>query len=285
MEKSLTTSNANCISGTTKNIKTITIALDSSTVATATPFAGIASKNVDLCVLSSRKSVYTGNATFSKFNIIGIDKKVTASDTTYCLRVVSGSTYEIVSVSIGSTALVIPNNQGIISSKIGVFDGLAVTSITLPNTYKSVVEGEFSNVIGLQQILVDSGNTNYVSVGGVLYAKSTAGNKRELICYPNSKTGDSYTTESDTTVLSNSAFKNVKYLKTLNVTANVSAIGEACFKNSSMTSITFASTTAPYITSSSVFNTSVTGFKIYVPSDSYKTANGFSKYVEYIVVQ
>lgn len=287
MEKSLSTSNANCISGTTTNLKNITISSDSNTVVTSTAFTNVANSNVDLCVLAARKSIYAANSVFAKFNIIGIDSSVTENNNTYFLRIVSGTTnYEIVSIKLSSTVLVIPNNAKIVGSKAGTFDYLPLTSITLPNTYANVKEGEFSNVIGLTQVLVDSGNTNYKSLSGVLYAYSSIeGNVKEIICYPNSKTGTSYTVHSNTVVLSNSAFKNVKNLNTVVLGANVMAIGENCFENSNISSITFSSTAVPYLTSSNVFNTDVEGFTIYVPSVTFKLyieSNYFAKYVQYI---
>lgn len=288
MQKSLTTSYANCFSGTTTNLRSITINLNSETVATNTAFASIANKNVDLCVLSECKSIYENDSVYSKFNIVGIDASVTNKSSTYFLRAISGtSNYEIISIKLGSTSLVIPNDEHIVSSKAGVYDYLPVKSITLPNTYESVKEGEFSNVIGLTEIKVDTGNTNFKASSGVLFSYSSIeGVVKELLCYPNSKTATSYSISSNVVLISNSAFKNVKYLTSVTIGTNVMAIGENCFENSSISTITFKSTTVPYLTSSNVFNTDIEGFTIYVPSAAlslYEGSNGFAKYAEYIV--
>lgn len=295
LEKQLTIHSENAFSGTTTNIKRITIGLSGEMI-DSTVFSKIANKNVDLCVLSSMVSTYSSDSVFSKFNIVGIDASVdyvnsagTSTLATYFLKKIgedaSGKdTYEIISLKLMFTRTIIPNSSSgykIVSSREGVFDNLALTRIVIPDSYESVKEGEFSKVVSLNELAVNSGNTKYKGVDGVLYSKSG----KELICYPNAKTDVDFTIPSTTEVISNSAFKNAKYLENLTITSNVKVLGEGCFENANIKTITFESTTPPYLTSSNIFNTSVKGFKIYVPAGSlsaYTSSNEFSKYSEYI---
>lgn len=283
LETALTTTGTSCFAGTTTNIKTITI--NNSALVASTQFSQIASKDINLCVLSTIQSEYLNDSVFSKFNIVAIDSTATDSkNNVFFLRKIENDDLEIVSIKYVSATMAIPNSNKIVRSVEGVFDYLPITTLTLPNTYKSVNEDEFSKIIGLQTLKVNSKNTNFTAVNGVLYSL-VDGNYNELICYPNAKKDVEFTVE-NAKAISSGAFKNVKHLKSLILPTTLEAIGENSFENSSINSFTFNATTPPYLTSSNIFNTEVEGFVIKVPSaqlNTYKNSTGFVKYAEYII--
>ncbi|MBO5019029.1 MAG: hypothetical protein J6D52_00035, partial [Clostridia bacterium] len=73
----------------------------------------------------------------------------------------------------------------------------------------------------LEEIIVDSENTNYASKDGVLFTK----NGKRLIYYPHYKAGEKYVVPDTVKYISHGAFNGSKYLKYLTITPNVVELG------------------------------------------------------------
>lgn len=118
--------------------------------------------------------------------------------------------------------LVIPDTiDGIAVTELGKLAfgndiGKPYETITLPATIEYISsDNPFSVCDSLTEVIVDSTNENYIAEDGVLFTKD----KSKLVCYPQKKTGSSYS-----------------------IPEGVSVLGEASIYNTQLSEITFPST-------------------------------------------
>lgn len=83
--------------------------------------------------------------------------------------------------------------------------------ISIPDTVKTIGTGSFAGCSSLVAINVDTANTKYCSVGGVLFSKD----KTELICYPCAKVGNSFLLSTNVKQIAPYAFDGVVNLKAI----------------------------------------------------------------------
>ena len=112
----------------------------------------------------------------------------------------------------------------------------ALTSVTIPAGVRSVSASSFQYCLSLTGIWVNSGNSYYTSVDGVLFNKA----KTELVAYPGGgKTA--YTVPSGTKTIGSGAFTQCEHLTSVTVPAGVTAIGDSAFINCrGLTKVTIA---------------------------------------------
>lgn len=118
--------------------------------------------------------------------------------------------------------LVIPDTiDGIVVTELGKLAfgndiGKPYETITLPASIEYISsDNPFSVCDSLTEVIVDSSNENYIAEDGVLFTKD----KSKLVCYPQKKTGSSYS-----------------------IPEGVSVLGEASIYNTQLSEITFPST-------------------------------------------
>ncbi len=87
----------------------------------------------------------------------------------------------------------------------------SLESIEIPASVETIGAGAFASCRALKMINVDSGNTRYSSLDGVLFSKD----KTRLICYPSGRTEESYTIRLGVSVIEPAAFLNCAYLETV----------------------------------------------------------------------
>jgi len=121
------------------------------------------------------------------------------------------------------TTVTIPN--GI--TKIGylAIRGTKITSITIPTSVTYIGSGVFDGCDDLTAIDVDAANENYCSVDGVLFNKE----KTQLIQYPRSKTGTTYTIPNSVEWIGMDAFSGCDKLTSVTIPDGVEAIGFRVF--------------------------------------------------------
>lgn len=280
------TSVATAINGTTKNIKKIIIDYEcasASDLPTTTVFEGLKSKcaNVVLYVPVRSLSLYQANSTFNALLPESIEIKVTdANNNSYYLKEFNFdgvASYLITYVVSSSTTAILPatySSKNIVGSSNNAFDGTTFTTLTIPANYKFVNEGEFANVNGLKSIEVNSSNTAFTAVDGVLYTKDMS----ELVAFPRAKESTSYSISSSLKGIRSKAFMNVSVLTTLTLNSGLLYIDNDAFLNSSIKTYVFQGTTAPYILGTNTFDRATS---IKVPSSAvttYKQTNGFRPY-------
>ena len=100
-------------------------------------------------------------------------------------------------------------------------------TVTLPASITTINKGSFYGIKTLTSITVDEANANFASVDGVLYTKDMT----ELILYPASKEGASFTVPATVTKIHESAFKNAVNLETITIAGNVEVIENRAFMN------------------------------------------------------
>ena len=139
------------------------------------------------------------------------------------------------------SSITIPNSVTYIRNE--AFSGCSnLTSVSIPNSVKSIGERAFSDCSNLTAINVDSGNTHYSSIDGILYnyAQDT------LIRCPRAKS--SVTIPNKVTYIRNSAFHECSNLTSVSIPNSVTFIGcHAFFGCSSLTSIISLAYTPPVI--------------------------------------
>ncbi|MBO7310094.1 MAG: leucine-rich repeat protein [Clostridia bacterium] len=115
-----------------------------------------------------------------------------------------------------STELKIPaySPSGDIVTKItdGAFSNCTeILTITIPATIKTIGTGVFRGCSSLVSINVDSENSVYTSIGGVLMSKD----KTVLVCFPMNKPGANYLLSTDIKAVAAYAFEGALNLKNL----------------------------------------------------------------------
>jgi hypothetical protein len=113
-----------------------------------------------------------------------------------------------------------------------------LTSISIPSGVTAIGDGAFKGCRGLTSITVDTLNTRYSAVNGVLFSKD----KKTLVCYPAGKTYTSYTIPSGVTAIGYEAFAGCRGLTSISIPAGVTAIRSSAFSGcSGLTSISIPS--------------------------------------------
>ena len=102
----------------------------------------------------------------------------------------------------------------------------SLASITVPRSVTSIGAGTFSLCKALKKIEVNSSNSYYTSVDGVLYSKD----KKTLVQYPIGLTNFKYVILDTTRTISASAFRGEDNLDHIVIPGSVSSIGESAFE-------------------------------------------------------
>lgn len=125
----------------------------------------------------------------------------------------------------------------------GAFDSSSITTIVLPKYLTSIGDGFLDSNSTITDIEVDTDNTLFSSIDGVLYD----GAGETLLRYPKAKSSSTYTLADDTKVLANGSFVNIT-LSTINFNSSLIAIGTGVFEGAtSLTRMNFTSTNPPYL--------------------------------------
>jgi hypothetical protein len=120
--------------------------------------------------------------------------------------------------------------------KEAFFDCTNLTSVAIPSSVTSIGNWAFSGT-SLTSITVDSRNSAYASIDGVLFNKTI----QTIIRYPQGKTGGTYTIPSSVTSIGNGAFF-LTSLTSVTIPSSVTSIGHSAFSNcTSLASVTIPS--------------------------------------------
>ena len=203
------------------------------------------------------------------------------------LYIVDGNT-AIITGYTGSGAtnsnLVIPNTVSgyqVTSIAANAFDNNTyVTSITLPSSMNKLSDGFLDNNKNIANIYVDSSNTSFKSINGILYDYDGT----TLMRYPNGKTATTFTVPSNVKTIAYRAFANNITLTSVTFNASLETIGAYAFDGCTAVTIYTFNSDVPSLTAYSTFNKdSLTN--MYVPTSSlnnYKNDVYFKEYTSYL---
>lgn len=145
-------------------------------------------------------------------------------------------------------------------------------SITIPSMVEKLGNAPFSLCKNLSQIIVESGNTHYTSVDGVLFNKA----KTFLIQYPNGNKRSTYDVPSGVTTIGYSAFWGNSALMSITLPAKLTTIENSAFEDcSGLKSIIVKSKNPPAVDGSSFNGIKLSEVTLYIPKGSraaYATA-------------
>jgi len=185
------------------------------------------------CTSLSAIYVDSGNTAYSSTDGVLYNKSKTTLITYPAGK--AGSTFTIPNgvSSIGSSAFLfctsltgvtIPSGVNNIGQSAFSFC-TSLTGITIPDSVTSIGAYAFDRCSSLAAFDVDSANSSYSSVDGVLYNK----NKTTLVTYPPGKTGSTFTIPNSVTSIGNSAFYYCTSLTGVTIPNGVTSIGMQAF--------------------------------------------------------
>ena len=138
---------------------------------------------------------------------------------------------------VGLTDLILPDTVASIGNS--AFQGCSgLKQVTVPESVTSIGANAFSGCRALTEILVESANTCYTSLDGVLFNKE----KTELITYPVGKTATAYEIPDGVETVGEGAFSRCSALTEITIPDSVTSIGKSAFSScSGLTEITIPS--------------------------------------------
>lgn len=105
-----------------------------------------------------------------------------------------------------------PDGLKVVAISTGAFENCSkLESIHIPASIREIGTGAFVGCRTLSSFSVESTNTEYCSVGNVLFSKD----KTELVCYPAKRVGASYLLSTNVTTIAPYAFDSVSTLTKL----------------------------------------------------------------------
>ena len=116
-------------------------------------------------------------------------------------------------------------------------DYTELKTLDIKNYNGELKNNVFMNNAYLKEFIVDSENTAYSAIDGVLFNKE----QNLIIKYPRMKEGETYTIPKGVDI-SEGCFKWNKYLKFINIESNITKIPESAFDKSNITSIVLPNT-------------------------------------------
>jgi hypothetical protein len=143
---------------------------------------------------------------------------------------------ELVAYPGGATATSVTVPAGVREIRRGALGGAAPTSLALPASLEVIADDTLKFLSSLELITVETGNTTYSGIDGVLFNQST------LLLYPPLKPGASYSIPESTTSIAAKAFSDTQFLTSLALPSSLSTIVNDSFARvNNLASITVAS--------------------------------------------
>ena len=167
------------------------------------------------------------------------------------------------------TNVTIPNSVTSIGG--GAFSGCnGLVSVTIPNSVTGIGEAAFASCTSLTSIKVDSGNTAYKDINGVMFNKAGT----LLHTYPAGKTG-SYAIPNSVTGIGKGAFEGCSGLTGVTIPDGVTSIGVYAFWYChGLTGVTIPASVTSIGEAAFSYCSSLTSIKVDSGNTAYKDING-----------
>lgn len=178
-------------------------------------------------MLTALLCLFSITAFAADFEVDGISYNILSTDEHTCEVTSNSSNY--------AGDIVIPSevaydNATWTVTRIGdeAFNGCYdLVSIKIPSSIASIGDEAFRNCNSLKQIEVDADNQVYASVDGILYTKDVS----TLMLYPTKKEDENFTIPETVINVSNGAFSQCSYLKSIIIGKSVTSIGKSPFSD------------------------------------------------------
>jgi hypothetical protein len=132
------------------------------------------------------------------------------------------------------TSLTVP--AGVKQIRPGALEGAEPTSLSLPTSLEVLPAEALKYLYSLESITVETGNTTFSGIDGVLFNQST------ILMYPPLKPGASYSIPESTTSIAANAFRDTQFLTSLALPSSLSTVVNDSFARvNNLVSITVAS--------------------------------------------
>lgn len=231
--------------------------------------------------------------------VVSFDKIATYNEDTYILSENKGGQFVLIDFVPGKTgaSLTVPStvtadgvNITVYGIQSGAFSAVTGTlkNLTLPSSVAMLDNAALSECTTLENIYVDSASRFFKSVNGVLYSKDG----KLLVKYPSGRSGDfdmTGTGYSSTVVIGSKAFMNATKLTKIKFPASLLVIDSTSFENcTKLKTVEFTGNTPPVLMGSGIFDTSIEGFNMVIPTSSssvvtaYLCGYNFSEYEAFI---
>jgi hypothetical protein len=163
--------------------------------------------------------------------------------------------------------------SGVTDIYIQAFYDAQFTSVTIPASVTNIGDLAFVQCWNLASYTVNTGNTAYSSIDGVLFANGAT----VLLAYPKGKAGSSYTVPGTVTRIGAAAFNNCN-LTSVSLPSTLASIDLVAFENcNSLTSITSLAVTPPSL-GTDVFYNIASNCTLTVPAGSVSAYSAWSSY-------
>ncbi len=238
-------------------------------------------------------------STWSGKPVVSFDYAATHNGNTYVMSEDSSGRFVLIdfipskssaSLTLPSTVSVSGTNVTLYGIKSGAFSTVASTlkNVTLSSSIAQLESGALSECTMLENIYVDGGNRYFASVNGVLYSKDS----KMLVKYPTGRSGKFDMTANgyaSTLIIGAKAFAGANKLTEIKFPAALLAIDGTAFTDcGNIHTVEFTGTTPPVLMGYGIFDTSVEGFKMVIPTtnssvtSAYLCAYGFGEYEPFI---
>jgi len=132
------------------------------------------------------------------------------------------------------TSLTVP--AGVKQIRPGALEGAEPTSLSLPTSLEVLPAEALKYLYSLESITVETGNTTFSGIDGVLFNQST------LLLYPPLKPGTSYSIPESTTSIAANAFRDTQFLTSLALPSSLlTVVNDSFARVNNLVSITVAS--------------------------------------------
>jgi hypothetical protein len=143
---------------------------------------------------------------------------------------------ELVAYPGGAAATSVTVPVGVMEIRAGALGGAAPTSLSLPASLEVLPAEALKYLYSLESITVETGNTTFSGIDGVLFNQST------ILMYPPLKPGASYSIPESTTSIAANAFRDTQFLTSLALPSSLSTVVNDSFARvNNLVSITVAS--------------------------------------------
>ena len=238
------------VGGTTYNVTSI---LSSAFYADNYGVSSISSLTIPSSITSIEESAFGSNIFLTSFSVSGGTSFSTISDVLFNFSVsalicypmanaatsysIPSSVTELISSAFEGanniTTLTLNSGLQIIGS--GSLSNTSLATLDIPASVTEIGVGAFLNNFNLVSINVDSSNTAYMSLAGVLYNKT----QTTLLFYPSAKPDTTFSVPTGVTALDSYAIQNNYILTSISLPSTLTSIGNNAIGNiSNITSIT-----------------------------------------------